>query len=83
MDITTRIRRRLLLVASVSVLALTALAAPAATLAKHGDSSAITHTGSCSGASDWKIKVKPDNGQIEVEFEVDQNKNGRTWDVAS
>ncbi len=45
-----------------SVLTLTALAAPAATLAKHGNSTAVIRTGSCSGASDWKLKVKPDDG---------------------
>ncbi len=82
MHIATRIHHRLLLVGSISVLALTAVAAPAATLAKHGNSTAIIRTGSCSGASDWKIKVKPDDSQIEVEFEVDQNKNGKVWDVA-
>ena len=81
MHITTGIRRRLLLAASISALTLGALAAPGATLAKHGNSSAVIRTGSCSGASDWKLKVKPDNGSIEVEFEVDQNKNGKTWDV--
>jgi hypothetical protein len=81
MHITTGIRRRLVLGASIMALTLGALAAPGATLAKHGGSSAVIRTGSCTGASDWKLKVKPDNGSIEVEFEVDQNKNGRTWDV--
>ena len=81
MTITTGIRRRLVLAASITALTLGALAAPGATLAKHGNSSAIIRTGSCSGASDWKLKVKPDNGSIEVEFEVDQNKDGKTWDV--
>jgi hypothetical protein len=80
MGIATGIRRQLLMVGSISVLALAAVAAPAPTLAK-GGGSAIIHTGSCSGASDWKLKVKKDDGQVEVEFEVDQNKNGKTWDV--
>lgn len=35
--------------------------------------------GSCTAASDWKIKVKPDDGRIEVEAEVDSNVNGQTW----
>jgi hypothetical protein len=81
MTITTGIRRRLLLTASISALAISALAAPGATLAKHGNSSAVIRTGSCSGSTDWKLKVKPDDAGIEVEFEVEQNKNGKTWNV--
>jgi hypothetical protein len=30
----------------------------------------------------WKLKAKPeDGGRIEVEFEVDSNKVGQTWNV--
>jgi uncharacterized protein YegP (UPF0339 family) len=50
---------------------------PAAT-AKGGD---VIRRGSCSAASHWKLKLRPDNGKIELEFEVDQNKVGRTWRV--
>ena len=35
--------------------------------------------GHCSGRSDWKLKVKTDNGRLEVEGEVDSNVNGQTW----
>jgi hypothetical protein len=52
--------------------------APAAG-ANDGD---IIRQGSCSGATDWKLKLSPENGCIEVEFEVDQNKVGRRWTVA-
>ena len=41
----------------------------------------IIKRGSCSGNSDWKLKLSPENGKIEVEFEVDQNKNGKEWRV--
>ena len=41
----------------------------------------VIRTGSCSAASDWKLKAKSDNGRIEVEFEVDQNVSGDTWSV--
>jgi hypothetical protein len=37
--------------------------------------------GNCSGASDFKLKLSPENGRIEVEFEVDQNVNGQEWRV--
>lgn len=46
--------------------------------AKTGD---IIKTGQCSGASTWKLKLSPENGQIEVEFEVDQNVVGDSWRV--
>jgi hypothetical protein len=47
--------------------------------AKHGG--AVVKQGSCSGTTDWKLKAKPDNGRLEVEFEVDQNVVGDTWSV--
>ena len=37
--------------------------------------------GKCTGNSTSKLKVKPDNGRLETEFEVDQNRNGVTWKV--
>ena len=66
-----------LLAALALILAATTLAAsPAA--AKSGD---VVRTGSCSGAADWKLKAGADNGRIEVEFEVDSNRNGQVWRV--
>jgi len=59
-------------------LAASLLAAGTAASAKAGD---VVKTGACSGASDWKLKLSPDNGRIELEFEVDQNKVGATWAV--
>ena len=55
------------------------LAAPAATLAKGSDG--VRATGTCTIRSTSKIKAKLDNGRIEVEFEVDQNRNNRLWTV--
>jgi hypothetical protein len=52
-------------------------AAPVA-MAKDGD---VIKRGSCSGASAWKLKLSPQNGRIEVEFEVDSNRVGQTWRV--
>ncbi len=37
--------------------------------------------GQCSASSTSKIKLKNDDGRIEVEFEVDQNRTGRRWQV--
>lgn len=41
----------------------------------------VIQEGSCSGSSDWKLKISPDNGRLEVEFEVDQNVSGDRWRV--
>jgi hypothetical protein len=38
-------------------------------------------TGTCTGRSRAKLKVKPDDGRLETEFEVDQNRNGVRWRV--
>jgi hypothetical protein len=37
--------------------------------------------GTCSGGATSKLKVKNDDGRLEVEFEVDQNRGGVTWAV--
>jgi hypothetical protein len=54
------------------------LATAPAALANDAD---VIRRGSCSAASDWKLKLSPENGRIEVEYEVDQNKVGDTWKV--
>ena len=66
-------------IALVSLLAVSALGATSGTVA--AKSTAIVPSGSCSGATDWKLKISPDNGRIQVEFEVDQNRNNRLWKV--
>ena len=45
-----------------------------------GDNDVIQE-GSCSGSSDWKLKLSPEDGGIEAEFEVDQNVSGDRWRV--
>lgn len=70
--------RKSVRMAAVGLLAL-GLSAPAtAAFAKDGD---VIKRGSCTGASDWKLKGSPEDGLIEVEFEVDSNVNGQTWNV--
>ena len=51
-----------------------------APLAHAGDGEVRTN-GTCSNGATWKLKAKPDNDRIEVEFEVDTNRNGQTWGV--
>jgi hypothetical protein len=41
----------------------------------------IVKSGTCSAHSTWKLKAKNDDGRIETEFEVDQNRVGKRWHV--
>jgi len=47
-------------------------------IAKDGD---IEVGGTCTGASSAKLKLSAEDGGIEVEFEVDQNRTGVRWDA--
>ncbi len=69
--------RRFALVGLLAVSAL-ALAAPVSVAAKDGD---VIRTGACTNRSDWKLKLSPENGAIEVEFEVDTPRVGQTWSL--
>jgi hypothetical protein len=39
----------------------------------------VIREGECSGSSDWKVKASPEDGGIELEGEVDSNKDGQWW----
>ena len=69
-----------LVVASLLVVAPAAQAGGGGGGGGGGNGDVITR-GSCSGQSDWKLKVKPDNSRLELEFEVDSNVNGQSWNV--
>jgi hypothetical protein len=61
--------------------AIALMALPGAALSSGGGGPEVRNAGECSGSSTSKIKVKGDDGRLQVEFEVDQNRNGRTWRV--
>jgi hypothetical protein len=63
----------------LALLAALVVAVPAA--GAQGGGREVVKRGDCSGAATWKLKLKADNGRIETEFEVDQNRNGRRWRV--
>jgi hypothetical protein len=44
-----------------------------------GGDEGVRVSGNCTGGSDWKLKAKHDDGRIETEFEVDQNRSGAHW----
>ena len=58
------------------VLALLAFGSPA--LAKDGD---VLVRGTCTARSAAKLKLSSEDSRIEVEVEVDQNRNGVPWTV--
>lgn len=70
-------RKKMLGLALTGALGITMLSATPA-MANEDD---VIVEGNCSASSDWKLKLSPENGMIEVEFEVDQNVNDQVWKV--
>ena len=71
-----KMRHAAMVVGLCGALVLLTLGSPA--LAKDGD---VLVRGTCSGSSTAKLKLSEEDGRIEVEFEVDQNRNGVAWTV--
>jgi hypothetical protein len=44
-----------------------------------GGGSDVRREGNCSRAADWELKVKPDDGRLEVDLEIDANRNRQRW----
>jgi hypothetical protein len=63
-------------IALLSLLVGVALVAAPVSSGKDGD---VLVRGTCSGASTSKLKLSEEDGRIEVELEVDQNRNGVRW----
>ena len=65
---------------TLAVLLLTLTAAPALVAAPAlANDDDVIRRGACSGGTDWKVKASPEDGRIEVEAEIDSNRNGQTW----
>lgn len=47
--------------------------------AQGDDDDRVIVTGACSAGADWKLKVKTDDGRLEVEGEIDTNVAGQQW----
>ena len=45
----------------------------------HADDDEVIRRGACSGSTDWKMKAKPDDGRLEVEAEIDSDRDGQKW----
>ena len=65
-------------VGALAIASVVGLASVPAANAKDGD---VRVAGKCTSASKSKLKLSEENGKIEVEFEVDQNRNGVRWAV--
>jgi hypothetical protein len=67
----------------LAALTLSALALPLTTVApavaSHGGGGGVRSHGGCQGAAVWRLKVKPDDGRLELEAEVDSNHRGQVW----
>jgi hypothetical protein len=65
-----------------TLIALLAVAVAIPAVAPARDNPGVQRAGACGvGNATWKLKVKNDDGLLETEFEVDQNRNGRRWNV--
>jgi len=77
----SRSRGRLpLIIATGALVALGLLASPGIAAARSATD--VVRTGTCTASSDWTLQLNKDNGRIEVQFEVDSNVVGQTWNVA-
>ena len=64
-----------------AMLAVAAVAVAVVPLAWANDGGDVRVAGTCTQVSTAKLKLSPEDGRIEVEFEVDQNRNGVPWRV--
>jgi hypothetical protein len=68
-------------IALAATLAITGAAVGLAPTASAKGAPGVKVSGSCSQNSTAKLKLKTDDGRVQVEFEVDQNRNGIPWKV--
>jgi hypothetical protein len=68
-----------ILAVASSLLAAASFAAPGP--ASAGDREDVEKEGRCSQGTRWELDLSEEDGRIEVEFEVDQNRNGVRWNV--
>ena len=66
---------------TLSALSIGLVGAGATSASAHDDDGddRVLVTGRCSAGAEWKLKVKTDDGRLEVEGEVDSNVAGQRW----
>ena len=65
-------------IGAMAVTAIGAAVLASTAAAKDGD---VEVAGTCNGRTSSELKLSAEDGGIEVEFEVDQNRNGVRWTV--
>lgn len=73
--------RTTLVTTSAAALALGLLTLAVPTASAQGGGGVVRASGSCSASTDWKLKAKPADSRLEIEFQVDSNVSGQTWAV--
>jgi hypothetical protein len=73
--------RKLTLIGIAALATALLVLAPAAFARGGKDDRGVVKSGRCSAGAIWKLKAKFDDGRLETEFEVDQNRVGRPWRV--
>jgi hypothetical protein len=58
-----------------------ALVAPAPALGRGGDDDDVRISGTCGKGATSKLRLRPKDGAIQVEFEVKANRGGQRWRV--
>jgi hypothetical protein len=70
--------KKMAIALTTTSIALTTMAATAPVASASGGGG-VRSSGVCSAGATWKLKAAPDDGRIQVEFEVDTNRVGQTW----
>lgn len=65
----------------ITLVVFAAALAVAVAPASAGDRRDVEKEGRCSQGSEWELELSGENGRIEVEFEVDQDRSGVRWTV--
>ena len=74
-------RNRRSVAGGLATIATLVLCAAPAAFAASAKGPVVRVAGTCTNASSAKLKLSDEDGRIEVEFEVDQNRVGRKWSV--
>lgn len=73
--------RRNAAIVTATTAALTGLVLTAPAANASGGGSDVRANGTCTIGASWKLKAKPDDGRLSIEFEVDSNRVGQAWAV--